>query len=158
MYFWRLFDKLLTSPLLRFTLSASAMLFRASCTLARSATSLFLRAELRKRAYSASGKGYRKVADTVREIMNARIVILISEAMDDKRMEGTEIFVFFFVLELAVLEFVWVFYIYVIKEIWYVYTFGNFIYSFLIYSILILVTTLLLMTFRREIGLTLTNR
>lgn len=74
------------------------MLFRASCTLARSATSLFLRAELHKRAYSASGKGYRKVADTVREIMNARIVILISEAMDDKRMEGTEIFVFFFVL------------------------------------------------------------
>lgn len=71
------------------------MLFRASCTLARSATSLFLRAELRKRAYSASGKGYRKVADTVREIMNARIVILISEAMDDKRMEGTETFVFF---------------------------------------------------------------
>lgn len=42
----------------------------------------------------------------MREIMNARIVILISEAMDDKRMEGTEIFVFFFVLELAVLEFV----------------------------------------------------
>lgn len=34
----------------------------------------------------------------MREIMNARIVILISEAMDDKRMEGTEIFVFFFVL------------------------------------------------------------
>lgn len=32
----------------------------------------------------------------MREIMNARIVILISEAMDDKRMEGTEIFVFFF--------------------------------------------------------------
>lgn len=31
----------------------------------------------------------------MREIMNARIVILISEAMDDKRMEGTETFVFF---------------------------------------------------------------
>lgn len=39
----------------------------------------------------------------MREIMNARIVILISEAMDD-RLEGRQTFVFF-VLELAMLEF-----------------------------------------------------